>query len=279
MNKHQKFTLTLLSSLLLVSCSGGGSNNEQQPTITVQPNVQPVLNPENTYGEKPVPPSLVVENANNDEMVFNRLTKRGGHFDADKWIKITLSGKSLVLAPIDSSLNNGQLHTLRDTDGNLVGYYGYAALTKTVPSFYNPDEKLALAKYMALQEGDTEAKVRPTVDLTYQGTMYYALNEAPEQALTADVTAIYHNAKKSITINIFGKEHLGWDLTSMESHVTDNGSIFTRLYTMDKKTVAGQFDGGLYGKHGEILLGEAKNEDANQKENNWKGVIGANANK
>lgn len=283
MHKPQKFTLILLSSLLLVSCSGGSSNNEQQPTKTV---INPILPPpavENiNHDETEKSPILfppTVENINRDEIAFNRLTQRGGHFDASQWISITLSGKSLVLAPVNSSLNSGQLHTLRDTDGNLVGYYGYAALTKTVPSSYNPDEKQALAKYMALQEGDMEAKVRPTVDLAYRGTMYYALNEAPEQALTADVTATYRNAKKSITIDIFGKEHLGWDITSKEVPVSDNGSIFTRLYTMDKKTVAGQFDGGLYGKNGEILLGEAKSEDSNQKENNWKGVIGATADK
>ncbi|MDG6227933.1 hypothetical protein P9J82_08625 [Glaesserella parasuis] len=55
--------------------------------------------------------------------------------------------------------------------------------------------------------------------------------------------------------------------------------MFTQLYTREngKPTKAGQFDGGLYGKNGEILLGKAKNEDITKRENNWKGVIGATA--
>ncbi|MDG6330118.1 hypothetical protein P9991_10860, partial [Glaesserella parasuis] len=67
--------------------------------------------------------------------------------------------------------------------------------------------------------------------------------------------------------------------TTNQTNVSENGSIFTKLYLMDgkPKKVAGQFDGGLYGKNGEILLGKAKNEDITKKENNWEGVIGATA--
>ncbi|MCT8776639.1 hypothetical protein KZ340_11580, partial [Glaesserella parasuis] len=171
-----------------------------------------------------------------------------------------------------------------DADGNLVGYYGYATLSKTKPDPYRPDENNVERKYMALQEvtAREEAKTHPTHDLSYQGKMYYALKDAPEQAKEANVTATYKHMNKSILINIYDVN--GNNLTTNETKVSENGSIpLTRLYLIDgkPKKVAGQFEGGLYGKSGEILLGKAKQEDStpNTPQNNWEGVIGATATK
>ncbi|MDO9832158.1 hypothetical protein Q7381_09760 [Glaesserella parasuis] len=217
-----------------------------------------------------------------DQTIWSHFSKNGGHHDANAWISINLDGKELMLVEVDrSQLNNKQIHTLRDIDGELVGYYGYAALSKIMPSPYHPEENIAKYKYMALQEAKDDARSIPNVDMTYRGTMYYALDTAPQQALEADVSANYKNANKSISIDIFGKaERSDWYLTTHKpQEVGSDGSVFAQLYTREngKLIKAGQFDGGLYGKNGEILLGKAKNEDITKQENNWKGVIGATA--
>ncbi|WP_075592420.1 hypothetical protein [Glaesserella parasuis] len=312
MNKTKKLSITLLASCILVACGGGGSSGGHQQAVDKTEN--PITNQQVSENN---PQSLDKNNASkapeakedkqikepivgkqskekieppsqqlSDQDIWQGFSKNGGYYDANNWVSITLEGEEIQLAPVSGShSNNSKMNTLRDADGNLVGYYGYATLSKTKPNPYKPGEQNVERKYMALQEvtAREEAKTRPTHDLSYQGKMYYALNDAPEQALEADVSANYKNANKSISIDIFGKaERSDWHLTTHKPQkVGSDGSVFAQLYTIEnrKPIKAGQFDGGLYGKNGEILLGKAKNEDITKKENNWEGVIGATATK
>ncbi|MDG6232171.1 hypothetical protein Q7506_11750 [Glaesserella parasuis] len=308
MNKIKKLSITLLASCILVACGGGGSSGGHRQAVDKTENPitnqqvsknnpqsldknngskapeakedkqikEPIVSKQSK--EKIEPPSQKLS----DQDIWRDFSKNGGYYDADNWVRITLAGKEIELAPVNGShSNNRKMNTLRDADGNLVGYYGYATLSKTKSDPYRPDENNVERKYMALQEvtAREEAKTRPTHDLYYRGKMYYALNDVPEQAKEADVTATYRHMNKSILIGIYNMN--GNDLTTNETKVSENGSIpLTRLYLMDKpKIAAGQFEGGLYGKSGEILLGEAKNDDVtpNTPQNNWKGVIGATA--
>ncbi|MDG6370481.1 hypothetical protein [Glaesserella parasuis] len=304
MNKIKKLSITLLASCILVACGGGGSSGGHQQAVDKTEN--PITNQQVSENN---PQSLDKNNASkapeakedkqikepivgkqskekieppsqqlSDQDIWQGFSKNGGYYDANNWVSITLEGKEIKLAPVSGShSNNSKMNTLRDADGNLVGYYGYATLNKIKENQYKPGEKDVERKYMALLEAREEAKTLPTHDLSYQGKMYYALNAAPEQAKEANVTATYRHMNKSILINIYDVD--GNNLTTNQTNVSENGSIFTKLYLMDgkPKKVAGQFDGGLYGKNGEILLGKAKNEDITKKENNWEGVIGATA--
>ncbi|MWQ70806.1 hypothetical protein [Glaesserella parasuis] len=304
MNKIKKLSITLLASCILVACGGGGSSGGHQQAVDKTEN--PITNQQVSENN---PQSLDKNNASkapeakedkqikepivgkqskekieppsqqlSDQDIWQGFSKNGGYYDANNWVSITLEGKEIKLAPVSGShSNNSKMNTLRDADGNLVGYYGYATLNKIKENQYKPGEKDVERKYMALLEAREEAKTLPTHDLSYQGKMYYALNAAREQAKEANVTATYRHMNKSILINIYDVN--GNNLTTNQTNVSENGSIFTKLYLMDgkPKKVAGQFDGGLYGKNGEILLGKAKNEDITKKENNWKGVIGATA--
>ncbi|MDP0404174.1 hypothetical protein Q7Y93_08105 [Glaesserella parasuis] len=306
MNKTKKLSITLLASCILVACGGGSSGGHQQ---AVDKTENPITNQQVSENN---PQSLDKNNASkapeakedkqikepivgkqskekieppsqqlSDQDIWQGFSKNGGYYDANNWVSITLEGKEIKLAPVSGShSNNSKMNTLRDADGNLVGYYGYATLNKIKENQYKPGEKDVERKYMALLEAREEAKTLPTHDLSYQGKMYYALNDAPEQAKEANVTATYKHMNKSISINIYGVN--GNDLTTNQTNVSENGYIFTRLYLMGKpKIPAGQFDGGLYGKSGEILLGKAKNEDAtpHTPQKNWEGVIGATATK
>lgn len=306
MNKIKKLSITLLASCILVACGGGGSSGGHQQAVDKTEN--PITNQQVSENN---PQSLDKNNASkapeakedkqikepivgkqskekieppsqklNDQDIWQGFSKNGGYYDANNWVSITLEGKEIKLAPVNgSNSNNSKMNTLRDADGNLVGYYGYATLNKIKENQYKPGEKDVERKYMALLEAREDAKTRPTHDLSYQGKMYYALKDAPEQAKEANVTATYRHMNKSILIDIYDVN--GNDLTTNKIEVSENGSIFTRLYLKDKRTPAGEFKGGLYGKSGEILLGEAKNEDSrpNTSQNNWKGVIGATATK
>lgn len=305
MNKIKKLSITLLASCILVACGGGSSGGHQQ---AVDKTENPITNQQVSENN---PQSLDKNNASkapeakedkqikepivgkqskekieppsqklNDQDIWQGLSKNGGYYDANNWVSITLEGKEIKLAPVNgSNSNNSKMNTLRDADGNLVGYYGYATLNKIKENQYKPGEKDVERKYMALLEAREDAKTLPTHDLSYQGKMYYALKDAPEQAKEANVTATYRHMNKSILIDIYDVN--GNNLTTNKIEVSENGSIFTRLYLKDKRTPAGEFKGGLYGKSGEILLGEAKNEDSrpNTSQNNWKGVIGATATK
>lgn len=306
MNKIKKLSITLLASCILVACGGGGSSGGHQQAVDKTEN--PITNQQVSENN---PQSLDKNNASkapeakedkqikepivgkqskekieppsqklNDQDIWQGFSKNGGYYDANNWVSITLEGKEIKLAPVNgSNSNNSKMNTLRDADGNLVGYYGYATLNKIKENQYKPGEKDVERKYMALLEAREDAKTLPTHDLSYQGKMYYALKDAPEQAKEANVTATYRHMNKSILIDIYDVN--GNDLTTNKIEVSENGFIFTRLYLKDKRTPAGEFKGGLYGKSGEILLGEAKNEDSrpNTSQNNWKGVIGATATK
>lgn len=308
MNKTKKLSITLLASCILVACGGGGSSGGHQQAVdkTENPITNQQVSENNPQSldknngskaleakeEKQIKEPIVGEQSKekieppsqklSDQDIWHDFSKNGGYYDANNWVSITLADKEIQLAPVNGShLNDSKMNTLRDADGNLVGYYGYATLSKIMPSPYHPEENIAEYKYMALQEAKDDARSIPNVDMTYRGTMYYALDTAPQQALEADVSANYKNANKSISIDIFGNaERSDWYLTTHKpQEVSSDGSVFAQLYTREngKLIKAGQFDGGLYGKNGEILLGKAKNEDITKQENNWKGVIGATA--
>ncbi|MFX0587122.1 hypothetical protein ACOART_04935 [Glaesserella parasuis] len=307
MNKTKKLSITLLASCILVACGGGGSSGGHQQAVdkTGNPITNQQVSENNPQSldknngskvpeakeDKQIKEPIVGEQSKekieppsqqlSDQDIWQGFSKNGGYYDANNWVSITLEGKEIKLAPVSGSpSNNSKMNTLRDADGNLVGYYGYATLNKIKENQYKPGEKDVERKYMALLEAREEAKTLPTHDLSYQGKMYYALNDAPEQAKEANVTATYKHMNKSISINIYGVN--GNDLTTNQTNVSENGYIFTRLYLMGKPRIpAGQFDGGLYGKSGEILLGKAKNEDAtpHTPQKNWEGVIGATATK
>ena len=154
-------------------------------------------------------------------------------------------------------------------------------VSKIIPDPNRPDENNVKYKHLALKEIDESQMIQPTVDMEYSGTMYYAFEKAQAQALEADVQARYSSEKKQIIIDIYGiKEHLGTDYTSLPTNVDSNGIIVTKLYSMSNtKEKTGEFNGRLYGKRGEVLLGKAYNEDSNNSQKAWTGVVGATENK
>ena len=254
-------------------------NTAKAMTETAQPNIEPKTNPATENVQIPPKTEVVELDPKSDKAIFEKIGNTGGVWDSSNWVKLNLSGNEIELAPVDgvtSRPENQTIHTLRNSDGELLGYYGYATVSKVTPDPNRPDENNVEYRHLALKAIDDSQMIQPSLDMQYLGKMYYALNQVQAQALEADVQARYQSANKQITIEIFGDNH---QLETKNAYVENSGSIFTRLYDMDTKKEAGVFNGGLYGKQGEVLLGEAYHEDSNAPQNNWKGVIGATENK
>ncbi|WP_289623085.1 hypothetical protein [Neisseria montereyensis] len=189
-----------------------------------------------------------------------------------------------VLAP-HSPVGQSKLETLRDSDGRLIGYYGHARYSKQINQDF--DEKDAEIRSYFLQNADDSMKQRPEGmgDITYQGKMIYRYDNNPNDADEAVVRATYHGRDKTLDMRITTKEQDIWTLHNDRSprsitpaSVGEDGSVSGYLAftgNQDSRPIAnGQFSGGLYGKNGSVLTGRASFEN---KENGWKGVVGATA--
>lgn len=259
-------------------------NTAKAMTETAQPNIEPKTNPVTENVQIPPKTEVVELDPKSDKAIFEKIGNTGGVWDSSNWVKLNLSGNEIELAPVDgvtSRPENQTIHTLRNSDGELLGYYGYATVSKVTPDPNRPDENNAEYRHLALKAVDDSQMIQPSVDMQYLGKMYYALNQVQAQALEADVQAHYSSEKKQIIIDIYGiKEHLGTDYTSLPTNVDSDGIIVTKLYSMSNtKEKTGEFIGGLYGKRGEVLLGKAYNEDSNNSQKAWTGVVGATENK
>ncbi|MDH2998972.1 hypothetical protein A1D22_03735 [Pasteurellaceae bacterium LFhippo2] len=235
------------------------------------------------------PPIQIVPNestptiqlGNSDSNVFSNFTKRGGINDTNDYITLNLVDKNITLAVVEpkdpkskNNLSNSHLETLRDNNGHLMGYYGYAALSRETENDTVSDGKTLAYRYLPLLEMDhNQPTTQPTTNIQYQGKMYYHYTEIPAQALEASVRANYIAETKKLTMDITGTRNGDdyWQLKATE--VSKDGNVVGRLFT--DKTASGEFDGKIYGLKGELLIGNAKNEDSNDRTKNWQGVLGA----
>lgn len=205
------------------------------------------------------------------EEIFGKFTEtfRADSSASSYLVNIQLDGKEIQLIPANSNvkINDHMIHTLVDQRGQLLGHYGYAVVH---------DRKEAKDYHVLPYEMDPNEKGRPSADMQYAGQMHYFYLTTPTEALTADVSGIYSNTNKTLSLQISadGKERgKHWELAP--TAVGWDGKVFGKLF--NGKVPAGEFDGGLYGRNGEVLTGKTKFENENNKEEEWKGVIGAKA--
>lgn len=191
----------------------------------------------------------------------------------------------LQVLPPHSFVGMPNLETLRDSDGKLIGYYGHVRYSEQSIDI-NKEEQASLREYF-LQDIDTSTKQQPEGmgDIVYQGKMIYRYDSNRNHADEALVKATYHGRDKTLGMRITTKNQDIWTLHNGKTQnspafvsVGEDGSIGGHLmftHNQDSKPkFNGQFTGGLYGKNGSVLAGEASFED---RENGWKGVVGATA--
>ncbi|QIW16251.1 hypothetical protein A4G20_07850 [Pasteurellaceae bacterium RH1A] len=261
-------------------------NPEQAPS--------PSQGNEDIKPEKPVKPMVEdrqpepMPQSYNDQEVLKELSL---DHEAQPYLTLTLNDDkkvALALAKADDKLNHitrDKVETLRDSQGNLVGYYGYALVNHLKQNEDEPDKFEGLApKDYYLFSADERQKHRPETQATlhYEGKMFYRYNEDNLTPKTAEVFAQYKGENKTASMWIKDGANR-WYLTEnrvgnlkaaqREVDVSEDG-VFSGHLLHDKTgeatkvTPDGNFVGGFYGSQGDVLVGEANGL-------NWKGVVGA----
>lgn len=221
-----------------------------------------------------------------DQTIFRTFNHMPSDLNGNRFVNIELNGQHIHLMPLKESvtINGTHLHTLRDHQGKLFGYYGDATISEHVVDIYNPSEKKANYTYVSLLDYDrSRTPIQPTQDIRYDGTMYYNYIDIPVQSLSATVVAIYRGNDKRLSMEIYNQQDM--DLELRENHNTRDvlvlanpnndyfDNISGKLYNKQNQFV-GEFIGGIYGDMAEILIGktQSREEQGNQA---WKGVVGA----
>lgn len=218
--------------------------------------------------------------APDNAQIFANLPKEQA---ASEWIALQFEDNQVKIVPIASHITlNNQFPTadiLTDRDGRLLGYIGYAMLSKEKVSANHPDEKEVEYANFPLLKMDESQKGLPSQDMHYNGSLHYHYLQAPMEALQGRVSAHYHHQQKQIAIDLFGEKGEYWvvknGLKDQNVAVEPNGEIFAKVW--QERKPLGSFDGAIYGKNGEVLVGKVEYSDLTSPQDSWIGVVGATA--
>ncbi|QLB42636.1 hypothetical protein HV560_07300 [Mannheimia pernigra] len=297
-----KFTLTLLSTMILTACSsgGGGSSGNQQKEHVLVPSKNAVAPPakkaENNIkpkAEKPTieqpktEPNPIKPNDKNEKpltkaAIFNTLSRNGGSFESGQWISLKLDDNGKIqMLPLHKKMivSSQEVTELFDQSGQFLGYVGYASFTHTKPNINNVGDEIVTHYTFPMLEMDQSQKARPTHNINYEGSFFYYYKNQPVTALKGDVKASYREEDKRLFMELFGKNKEHFELKEKPNEagvtVSEKGDVFGRLY--DNRSANATFNGAIYGKNGEVLAGTLDYDDHNDKDNSWKGTVGAKA--
>lgn len=236
-----------------------------------------------------------------DQSVFDKLSISSNDnksLKGDDIYQLKLEGKDIKLTLLSedkfTKVIEPQIETLRDSNGVLVGYTGYAKVNEKIFNDYNEVTSTKL-RNIYIQDMDSAQAQLPVAStkLIYKGAMnyYYSEKEGGEigQNQIADVNAIYDGSNKTLSMDIEDRETAEgkyWKLydqrqvrASSDIKVENDGSVSGYLLelTANKQKPSvnsnynASFTGGFYGKDGQFLVGEAKSLD----EKTWQGIIKA----
>lgn len=192
---------------------------------------------------------------------------------------------------------DSQVQALFGNDGALLGYYGYAIVgeaEKMYDEYQDPNFK---PLYMQAADDSKRGIPSGTAELKYSGKMFYHDKSQLAQNFEATVSATYFGADKKMTMDIQDNQH-HWVLVPNKAQISNTndrvdvsqsgdklGGVSGFLLELDStrgdrkanvnSAYTGFFSGGLYGKEGEVLIGDVQGTQNGQ----WQGVVGAEVNK
>ncbi|WP_165089898.1 hypothetical protein [Neisseria yangbaofengii] len=223
-----------------------------------------------------------------DQDVFSRLNLENRHgLLLDNTLKMVFNdqGKTVeieLIQPQDQFIRK-DIRTLRDSNGKITGYYGFAAVNYPKMNDYGEYEGAEIV-YHYLQSADESQMRRPVSDneISYRGNMYYHYTDSPTDFLNADVTAKYYGGSKTLSMMIHDNKGGLWELhqdrspkSPLRVSVGERGDVGGHLFFHDnsgnRPVLNGTFSGGFYGANGSVLTGKANHDGKNA----WQGVIGA----
>ena len=268
-----------------------------QPEEPAAPDVQPDAAPKPPSAETDTPAqpapdvSAEVPKLSADEQTFQYLsldslsTKDGiqGH----SLMKLVLEdqGRTVEVALLDNqnSFFKKDIQTLRDSKGNLVGYYGFAAVHQPLKNGYGEYDGSS-QHYFFLQSADETKLKRPDSfgDIQYRGNMLYHYTDHPTDLMKADVQATYHGKDNTLSMMMHDDRGGEWSLhqerhykSSPRVAVDERGTVGGHLFYAGQQggnpIFNGTFSGGFYGENGSVLTGKAEHSGSNA----WQGVVGA----
>ncbi|OSI18963.1 hypothetical protein BV912_09435 [Neisseria dumasiana] len=225
-----------------------------------------------------------------DQEVFSRLSPYAkGGLITDGFFKMIFNegSKKIELDIIQPHHFTGQpqIETLRDIEGALVGYYGYARVAEQ--RLDDNREQYAVDHHYFMHYADPTLMKRPVglENITYNGKMLYQYKAYPNNPSEADVEAVYSGKDKTLSMTITSREDGVWKLHQDRTpkspafvNVDESGNVAGNLMFLSNESTKvvpdGHFIGGLYGKNGSVLNGRAFSE---QRDKEWQGVVGATA--
>ncbi|MEG9500243.1 hypothetical protein V6W73_10880, partial [Mannheimia sp. HC-2023] len=218
--------------------------------------------------------------------IFDSFNRDGGKFTSSKkWISLKFDdeNKNIQVLPLYEKIafsEDQEVKALLDNSGQLLGYFGYTSFSHTEPNINNPGDESVTHYSLPMLEMDKAQMMRPLNNINYVGSFYYVYDNEAVTALTGRVSGNYSAKEKRLFLNLFGQHNESWELKEnglkRGVEVKENGEIFGQLYD-DKRKPNATFDGGIYGKNGEIVAGTLEYEDHTREKSSWKGVLEAKA--
>ncbi|WP_373779220.1 hypothetical protein [Glaesserella sp.] len=204
--------------------------------------------------------------------VFERLKREWDipGYDGAKTVVILDENQNIKLMGSEA-LSSGQhlVEKLVDKDGYMFGYYGYdfGRASHGDPTYI---QLLAI--------DDSAPRSSPVEDMTYKGKMnYFYQGDISAEPMDAEIIGDYQVDSKTLNLDILGpNENEVWQLKP--TPVNSNGTLVTPyLYQGDDKV--GEFTGAMYGKNGEVIVGETRFKNLNREEglNDAIGILKADA--
>lgn len=308
--KKITLSLSILSALILSACSGSGHTSsavvkKENTAIANEILAENILknntaekenspiHKDNLDLDKTILSSTDSENITHSNRDDRSILNHFHHYVSDLYtnnlINIELDNKNIELLPINENITivSKHIHTIRDNNGELFGYYGDANISQSVIDVYNPNERKPQYSYLSLLGFDkNRTPIQPNQHIRYDGKMYYSYINIPVKSLQATVVASYNNTEKRLSMQIYdNQQDLYLELRDSRYYnkkdvaVLDNvdkqhiDNISGKLYNKNNQFVA-EFSGGIYGNIGEILVGKTKSREE-QGNDAWKGIIGA----
>lgn len=268
-----------------------GDKTKQTPNLTSEPKAeQPQIGQPDIKLAEPKSettlekPSDKIDNPLINTVIFESFNRDGGKFTSSKkWISLKFNdqNKNIQVLPLYEKMqfSDQEVKALLDNSGLLLGYFGYTSFSHIEPNINNLGDESVTHYSLPMLEMDKAQMMRPNIDLNYKGSFYYVYDNQAVTPLIGRVSGNYSAEDKRLFLNLFGQHNEFWELKEnprkIGVKVEENGEIFGQLYNNITRNAT--FDGGIYGKNGEVLAGTLEYEDHTIEKNGWKGVLEAKA--
>lgn len=167
-----------------------------------------------------------------------------------------------------------KITSLKDTDGSLLGYYGFMSAYTTEPNRQTGStaDKIRYPQHSIFYAMNTGQGRLPAVAATYKGDFVFVVDGVKHTA-----TALFLYSDKtldgSIKHNVLGSGIVREWETKDKAAVEDDGTFHARLISKKTAISDGEMTGGFFGTKGQVLAAVAKSTDEATDKEKWQGIF------